>query len=171
MEAIVMPVTWEMWPNAARPVFQAFRSPAGEQMILEQNAFVEQVLPGGIVRSLSAQEMDAYRAPFARPDDRAPIWRWPNEIPIEGEPADVTVAVTAYNEWLQQTEIPKLMFHATPGALIPPPIVAWCQASLPNLTSVDLGRGIHFLAEDHPHRIGEGLARWLGQLESARHPG
>ncbi|MFQ5855105.1 MAG: haloalkane dehalogenase [Anaerolineae bacterium] len=166
LEAILAPIpSWDMFPEDVREMFQAFRMPeVGWDMIVNQNVFVEQVLPGAVVRELTHAEMEHYRAPFADPASRKPVWRWPNEIPIAGEPADVAEAVTAYGQWLQQTELPKLLFHATPGALIRAPMVEWCQQHLKNLASVDVGEGVHFLQEDNPHGIGSELARWYSRL-------
>ena len=166
MEAILAPVpSWDVFPDGAREMFQAFRTPeVGWDLICKQNVFVEQALPGSVVRKLSDEEMDAYRAPFPDEASRKPVWRWPNEIPIEGEPADVAEAVGAYNAWLQETEVPKLLFAATPGALITAPVVEWARSALPNLEVVDLGEGIHFVQEDHPEKIGRGIARWLAEL-------
>ena len=165
MEAILAPVpSWDEFPPDFVETFQAFRAPeVGWEMIVNQNMFVEAILPGAIVRDLSDEEMNVYRAPYLETPSRKPLWRWPNELPIAGEPADVIDAIVTYNGWLQETEIPKLLFHAAPGALMPPPMVEWCQANLKNLETVDLGEGIHFLQEDHPHEIGEALTRWLGQ--------
>jgi haloalkane dehalogenase len=129
-------------------------------MLVNQNMFIEQVLPGGVVRKLTEAEMNHYREPFKEPASRKPIWRWPNEIPIEGTPADVVEAVANYNQKLQQSKLPKLLFHGTPGASISAPVVEWCRQHLPNLTRVDIGPGIHFLQEDNPHLIGSELANW-----------
>ena len=166
MEAILTPVpSWDVFPEGAREMFQAFRTPeVGWDLIAKQNVFVERVLPGSVVRKLSDEEMDAYRAPFPDEASRKPVWRWPNEIPIEGEPADVAEAVGAYSAWLQETEVPKLLFAATPGALIPAPMVEWARSALPNLEVVDLGEGIHYLQEDHPEEIGRGIARWVAEV-------
>jgi len=166
MEAILTPVpSWDVFPEGAREMFQAFRTPeVGWDLIAKQNVFVEQVLPGSVVRKLGDEEMDAYRAPFPDEASRTPVWRWPNEIPVEGEPADVAEAVGAYSAWLQETEVPKLLFVATPGALIPAPMVEWARSALPNLEVVELGEGIHYLQEDHPDEIGRGIARWLAEL-------
>src|SRR3954447_21461800 len=166
MEAILTPVpSWDVFPEGARGMFQAFRTPeVGWDLICKQNVFVEQAVPGSIVRKLSEEEMDAYRAPFPAEASRKPVWRWPNEIPIEGDPVDVAEAVGAYCAWLQETEVPKLLFVATPGALIPAPMADWARSALPNLEVLDLGEGIHFLQEDHPEEIGRGIARWLAEL-------
>ena len=119
MEAIVMPVTWDQWPDAARGVFQGFRSPAGEEMVLNKNVFVEKVLPGSILRELSEEEMNVYRKPFAEEgEDRRPTLTWPRQIPIEGEPAEVVELVGDYADWLSQSNVPKLFVNAEPGAIL-----------------------------------------------------
>ncbi|GIT42110.1 MAG: hypothetical protein Ct9H300mP11_00460 [Chloroflexota bacterium] len=87
MEAIVRPVTWEEWPEASRNLFQGFRSPAGEKIIIEKNVFVERVLPGSVLRKLTEEEMEVYRRPYIEGgESRRPTLTWPREIPIEGEP-------------------------------------------------------------------------------------
>ena len=166
MEAILMSVpSWDAFPEAARPIFEAFRTPdVGWKLIAGDNAFVEKVLPGSVVRELTAAEMDAYRAPYPDEESRRPLWRWPNEIPIEGEPADVDEAVTAYNDWLQETEMPMLLLHGAPGALIPPPVVGWVTANIGNVEALDVGEAVHFIQEDHPHEIGRAIADWLGRI-------
>jgi haloalkane dehalogenase len=166
MESILAPVpTWEDFPADFIETFKLFRTPdVGWDMIVNQHMFVEAILPAAIVRDLSDEEMDRYREPYIEAASRKPLWRWPNELPIAGEPADVVDAVATYNGWLQETELPKLLFHATPGAITPPALVEWCVANLNNLETVDLGQGIHFLQEDHPHEIGAALADWLGRI-------
>ena len=166
MEAIIMPVpSWDRLPEDKRGVFQAFRTPdVGWDMIVNKNMFVEQILPGGIARALSQEEMDIYRAPFIEPESRRPLWRWPNEIPIAGEPADVVDAVANAYRVLIEWDVPKILFHAAPGAIIQPPMVDMLKGGLANLTSVDLGEGMHFLQEDHPHEIGEALRDWYRGL-------
>ncbi len=166
MEAIFMPVpTWNEFPADFRQVIQAFRTPqVGWDMIVNQNMFVEQVLPGAIVRKLTEEEMNHYRDPYKDPASRKPVWRWPNELPISGEPADVVEAINAYNQWLQNSAVPKLLFYGTPGAIGPAPVVAWCRERLKNLKVVDVGNGIHYLQEDNPHLIGSELAMWYRDL-------
>jgi haloalkane dehalogenase len=166
MEAIIMSIpSWDMFPSELKEIFRAFRTPdVGWDMIVNKNMFVEEMLPGGIIRKLTEEEMKHYREPFKDPASRKPIWRWPNEIPIEGEPPDVTKAVNNYNRRLQQSELPKLLFYATPGAILPPLLVEWCQQNLKNLSMVNIGPGVHFLQEDNPHLIGSELARWYKNL-------
>jgi haloalkane dehalogenase len=165
MEAIVRPVTWDEWPEQARQMFQAFRTPdVGENMIINQNMFVEAVLPGAILRNLSAEEMDRYREPYLDPPSRKPTWRWPNEIPIDGEPADVVEAAQAYSEWLGKSDLPKLLLYAKPGAIMREPLIEWCRKNVRNLKTVDIGAGAHFVQEDRPHEIGEAIAEWYKGL-------
>lgn len=164
MEAIVRPLTWAEWPEQARQMFQAFRTPeVGWNLIVNQNVFVEQVLPGAILRRLSEEEMERYREPFRDPSSRRPVWRWPNELPIDGEPADVVEAVQAYSDWLKRSEVPKLLLYAQPGAIMRH-LVDWCRQCFPNLKAVEIGPGVHFLQEDRPHEIGEAIAQWYRGL-------
>jgi len=166
MEAILAPVpSWDAFPEDFQQLFKMFRTPeVGWNMIVDQNFFIEQILPGAVVRSLTESEMNRYREPFTDVASRKPLWRWPNEIPIAGDPPEVVEAVGAYNLWLQETDLPKLMFYGTPGALMTEPVVNWASQALKNISAVDIGRGIHFLQEDAPQVIGEELAAWYRKL-------
>jgi haloalkane dehalogenase len=160
MEAIVKPLTWDEWPPPVKPVFQALRSPAGEKMILEQNVFVEQILPGAVLRPLSDAEMAVYRRPFAVPGEgRRPTLSWPREIPVDGQPADVVEIVRAYGEWLSTAAVPKLFVDAEPGAILRGAARELCRG-WPNQTEVRV-KGVHFVQEDSPDEIGRAIAEWL----------
>jgi haloalkane dehalogenase len=163
MEAIVKPYAWSEMPEPIRRILQALRSPAGEQMILEQNSFIEVNLPGTIIRSLTEEEMAHYRRPFAEPGEgRRPTLSWPRQIPFDGEPADVTEIVTAYGEWLSHSDIPKLYIPGDPG-MMRPSHQEFCRA-FPAQREVTV-RGRHNLQEDSPDEIGIALATWLQTLE------
>lgn len=163
MEAIMRPITWEEFPEPARPVFQLFRSSGGEEAVLENNMFVEQVLPTSIKRQLTDDEMAEYRRPFAQPGEgRRPTLTWPRQIPIGGEPKDVVEIVSAYSEWLKTASVPKLYVNAIPGALVIGEIRKFAQ-SLPNQTEVTV-EGIHFIQEDSADEIGQALANWMDGL-------
>ncbi len=163
MEAIVRPFTWDEWPDNARRVFQGFRSAAGEEMALEKNIFVERVLPGSILRTLTTAEMAEYRKPFLEPgESRRPTLTWPRQIPIDGEPADVAEVVGAYAKWLSESPLPKLFVNAEPGAILTGAQREFCRG-WPNQTEVTV-RGSHFIQEDSPAEVGAALSAWLGAL-------
>ena len=159
MEAIVCPMTWEEWPDAATPIFEALRSEAGEEMVMEKNLFVEAILPGSILRDLSDEEMAEYRRPFLSPEHRRPTLTWPREIPLAGEPADVVEIVADYAAWLASSEVPKLFINADPGAILGGAQREFCR-TWPNQTEVQVA-GRHFIQEDSPHEIGQAIADWL----------
>src|SRR5262249_17031914 len=92
---------------------------AGEAMVLQDNFFIEQILPKAVLRTLSDEEMAEYRRPFAAPGEgRRPTLTWPREIPIEGEPADVAAIVAAYADWLATSNVAKRFVKAEPGLLV-----------------------------------------------------
>ena len=159
MEAIVRPVTWDEWPEAARGIFQNMRTDAGEEIVMTKNLFVEAILPSSIIRTLADEEMDEYRRPFADPADRRPTLTWPRQIPIEGEPADVVDIVQAYADWLSTSDVPKLFINADPGIILTGPQREFCR-TWPNQTEVTVA-GLHFIQEDSPDEIGEALRAWL----------
>lgn len=163
MEALVRPLVWEERNEAARAVFEGFRSPAGEAMVLEKNIFVERVLPGSVLRGLTEVEMAVYRRPFAEPGEgRRPTLTWPRQIPISGEPADVVAIAQDYSGWLAETEIPKLFVDADPGAILIGAQREFCRG-WKNQTEVTVS-GSHFIQEDSPHEIGAALADWYSSL-------
>lgn len=163
MEAIVMPLpSWNDWPEGARGIFQGFRSPKGEDLILKRNMFIEAVLPNSIIRTMSDEEMEAYRAPFAQEEDRQPMLNWPRQIPIAGEPANIVALVQQYADWMAQSPIPKLFINADPGSILVGAQREFCR-SWPNQQEVTVP-GLHFIQEDSGEAIGEAVAAWLTRL-------
>jgi haloalkane dehalogenase len=159
MEALVRPMSWDDWPEAATGIFRGFRSEAGEEMVLDKNVFVEAVLPGSIIRDLTEDEMAVYRRPFAEPgEDRRPTLTWPRQIPLGGEPEDVVAICQDYADWLATSEVPKLFINAEPGAILTGPQRDFCR-SWPNQAEVTVA-GNHFVQEDSPDEIGAALAEW-----------
>jgi haloalkane dehalogenase len=165
MEAIVQPQGWDHWDVMnMRPFLEALRSEAGEKMVLQENFFIEKILPGAVLRTLSTEEMTEYRRPFAEPGEgRRPTLTWPREIPIEGDPADTTAIVGAYADWLATSDVPKLFLKAEPGALL---------GGGANLDTVRKWsaqievtvKGVHFIQEDSPDEIGHAIADWMKSL-------
>lgn len=163
MEAIVRPVTWAEWPENARPIFQAMRSPAGEDIVLKKNVFVERILPASVLRGLTEAEMAVYRRPYTEPgESRRPTLTWPREIPLDGEPADVVRIVEQYAAWLSASPLPKLFVNAEPGSILVGAQREFCRR-WPNQREVTV-RGSHFIQEDSPAEIGEALAAFLAGL-------
>lgn len=164
LEAIALPRQWSDFGEAG-DVFRALRSPRGEQMVLEQNLFVEMVLPRSVIRKLSEAEMAAYRAPYLERDARLPTLIWPRQIPIEGDPADVTAIVEKYGPWLAQSTIPKLLILGDPGAIITGRTRDF-HRTWRNQREVTVA-GRHFLQEDSPHQIGTALAEFVQRVRAA----
>ena len=162
MEAIVMPITWDDWPESARGIFQGFRSSKGEDLCLERNLFIEAVLPSSIIRELTEDEMAAYRAPFDTPEHRQPTLNWPRQIPIDGEPAQMVELVEAYGAFMAASAIPKLFINAEPGSILVGKQREFCR-SWPNQTEVTV-KGLHFVQEDSPTEIGQAIAAWYDNL-------
>jgi haloalkane dehalogenase len=168
MEFIRPMRTWNDFHAAAVETFKKFRTPGvGERMILDENAFVEGVLPGATVRKLTEDEMAVYRAPFPTPESRRPMWRFPNDLPIAGEPADVYSVIEEAHRALAQSPYPKLLFAGDPGALVSPVFAESFASRLKRCRVVHIGPGIHYLPEDNPKAIGSAVHEWLTKLEVA----
>ena len=163
MEGIVRPMTWDEWPERARNIFQAMRSPAGEEMVLQKNVFVERVLPASIMRTLSDEESAVYRRPYLEQgESRRPTLTWPRQIPLDGEPADVVELVQRYADWLSVSDLPKLFINADPGIILTGAQREFCR-TWPNQREVTV-QGLHFIQEDSPDEVGQALAGWYASL-------
>ncbi|MGZ3678770.1 MAG: haloalkane dehalogenase [Ktedonobacterales bacterium] len=166
-ESLVRPIAWDEFSEGQRGFFQALRSPAGEAIVLQQNLFLEQLLPGGVLRKLSEEEMTWYRRPFLRPgEDRRPILTFARQLPIDGEPADVTEIVSSYADWLSHSSVPKLFINGEPGAILTGSRRDFCR-TWPAQREVTV-RGLHFLQEDSPDELGQAIAGWLPAIREGR---
>jgi len=162
MEAITRPRRWEDFPDGRDVMFRALRSDQGERMVIDENFFIEGVLPRSIIRRLTDAEMEAYRAPYRTREARLPLLVWPRELPIEGDPADVVAIVDEYGRWLSQSALPKLFIAADPGALLVGRPREFCR-TWPNQREVGV-KGIHFIQEDSPAEIGSALEAFVRGL-------
>jgi len=168
MEAIVQPLRWEDF-GAAEGIFRALRSPEGERLILDENAFVEMILPRAVIRSLGDEEMASYRAPYREREARLPTLIWPRQIPIDGVPPDVTAIVLSNGEWLRKSPLPKLFIAGDPGAIIATGASrAFCR-TWPNQREITV-KGRHFLQEDSPDEIGTSLREFVMAVRQTPNP-
>lgn len=163
MEAMTRPFKWSDLSLPEELLFRAFRDPKqGKKLLIEENRFVNTLLPLFTQRELSPKELEAYKAPFIIPEKRKPIYVWPNEVPIDGFPVHTHQILASYRKRLAQSTIPKLLFWVKPGALIKgEPEVKRIQSEMSNLETVFLGEGRHYVAESYPNKIGSTLANWL----------
>jgi len=165
MEALLKPMKWDQFPSDQKMGFKLFRTPIiGWLMLSVMNMFLTKLVPQMIARELTDDETRIYNQPYKTIKSRKPIRQWPSEIPIDGTPADVHEVITYYSQELQKTDLPKILFYATPGAIINAKEVEWCKANLKNLECIDIGKGHHYIQEDNPHKIGDELAKWYQRL-------
>ena len=164
MEAVAIPLNWSDILEQFRPFFRALRSPEGERMVLENNVFIEERLPGAVLRQLTDTEMDHYRRPFLNPgEDRRPTLSFPRNLPIEGEPAEVVKVMNEYSRWLAQSDVPKLFINGDPGAIVTGRIREFIR-SWANQTEVTV-KGRKLLQEDSPDEIGAAIADFIRRLD------
>ncbi|OPB47105.1 hydrolase [Trichoderma guizhouense] len=164
MEFIHPIENWSDLPPVMVENWKKFRDPdtrVGRSLLIDQNVFIEHILPSGVVRPLTDEEMNAYCKPFLQPEWREPIYRLPNELPVEGQPENTWSYAKKYMEWLFASDKPKLLFWAKPGGLVWEAKAEELAQKLKNAKVVYLGEGIHYVQEDHPHTIGRELADWL----------
>jgi len=158
---------WDYWPPKVSDLMRRFRSGEGEALVLEQNHFVEKILPAMILRDLPEDAWNEYRRPYRNPgEDRRPTLTWPREIPVEGEPADVLAVIEANNAWMAASPLPKLFIHCEPGAVLKGKILDHVR-TFPNQREVTVA-GLHYVHEDKPDDIGRALAEWYANLEASQ---
>ena len=161
MEAIVAPISLATLDQGIRRVFEGFRSPVGETLIIEKNIFIERMLRGAVKRGLSETEMAEYRKPYLEPERRHPMLIWPRELPVDGSPQDVAAIIESYGAWLNGSPVPKLFINAEPGSMLVGPQREFCR-SWANQEEVSVS-GLHFLQEDSPHEIGTAISAWMSR--------
>ena len=163
MEAIVMPLTWEQWPDAATKIFQLFRSDAGEELVLEKNFFVERILLADSATGYTDEEKAEYIRPFLEEgEDRRPTLTWPRQIPLDGEPNAVVEEVRKNAEFHKDSEIPKLFINANPGSILVGEQREFAR-TWKNQTEITVS-GNHFIQEDSSEEIGTALRDFVKAL-------
>ena len=165
MEAIVAPLSRDDWEKLGiHSVLEKLRSEAGEAMVLQNNYFIEEILPNAVLRKLSNEEMTEYRRPFAAPGEgRRPTLTWPRQLPVAGEPPDVHAIATEYAGWLGTSNVPKLFLKVEPGAFLAIDGLVNLVRGWPALTEKTVA-GIHFVQEDSPDEIGQDIVGWMSKL-------
>ena len=158
MEALIPPT----FPMEEAGFFANFRNPdTGRELLINQNQFIENILLGGTrTRTMSDAEKNVYREPFTDPETRFPIYVWPNELPIAGEPARNVTVIENIGQWLSESPQPKLVQYAAPGALGGPAAAEWMRDNYSNVEIDFVGDGSHYIQEDNPQAIGRGLIEW-----------
>ena len=163
MEAIVMPLTWDQWPDPATKIFGLFRSEAGEELVLEKNFFVERILLADSSTGYTEEEKSEYIRPFINPgEDRRPTLTWPRQIPLDGEPSEVVEEVRLNAEFHKESDIPKLFINADPGSILIGDQREFAR-SWKNQTEITV-KGNHFIQEDSSEEIGAALRNFVESL-------
>ena len=165
MEALIDVPRYETMPKSTKIALSLMRTNfLGGLMVKRANLFIKKMLPDMIVRKLTKEEMSYYAAPYPDAKSRKPLHRWPQDVPIKGKPQFSLKRVLNYSVWLKETEIPKLCFYVTPGIGFQAPDLEIVQNEFKNTTIIKLGEGSHFLQEDYPHEIGEGISKWYENI-------
>lgn len=172
-ETIVKPMSWEEFPEGGRQLFRAIRTDGvGEAMILDDNAFIEQALPGSVASPLAQGDLDVYRKPYPTRESRLPLLAWPRSMPLGGEPAEAVARIEAYGRWLTaSTGVPKLLltFAPGPGTMMHEGIIDWCAANIAGL-EIEHFEAVagHHTPEDQPLLIAAAVSAWAGRLDPRR---
>jgi haloalkane dehalogenase len=104
------PDVWSELGEGPRRERRTMRSPQGEQLILDQNFFIENRLHRR--RAEPTQRGADGAVPGAVPDreSRRPVLQWARSLPLDGDPADVAERINAYGTWLAASpDVPKLL--------------------------------------------------------------
>jgi haloalkane dehalogenase len=165
-EAHIRPVV--RWDMLSLPVQQfatlLSRPGASYRAVVKQNYLVNRLLPKGVMRKLTEQEMEAYRDPYPTAESRKPLWQYIQDLPLGKGPDDVVELIDRYSTWLQQTDIQKLMIYAIPGFVTTVETVAWARERLHNLKLVGLDDVLHFAQETIPEIFADALLNWLEEI-------
>ena len=161
METFYKPMEWDSLDPFARWLFRKFRDPKwGEWLNGRLNLFVKFILPFSMYHKLSKSQKEVYNSPFLTRKSRKPVVMFPQELPFRGSQTKNEKITELYFEWLQKSEIPKLLLYARPGVQIKEKETEELRKMLPGLTARYIGKGKHFIQEDQPENIGEEIRSW-----------
>ncbi|WP_225728588.1 MULTISPECIES: haloalkane dehalogenase [unclassified Nocardia] len=161
VETFLRPMRWDELPPLGADMFRKFRSPEGERMVLQENAFIEVNLR--LQAKLSPEDHDVYRAPYPTPESRRPMLAWSREFPLDGEPADVVAIVENYDRWAAASpEVPKLLMGLEGGVgLGSPEVIEWAAGTFAAAEVAAIPPAGHHCPEDRPDEIGAAVAAWI----------
>ena len=134
-----------------------------KEKILQENIYIEKILPAGVLRQLTETEMDYYRKPFPTPASRKAIWDFVALTPYLNNDEAIIDCINQYSEKLTKSHMPKLMLYALPGFIGTMSSVQWAKAHLPNVKLADIGEALHIPQETHPQAIGQALREWMNE--------
>ena len=134
--------------------------------MLEENFFLDTLLPVATRRPLAAADLEAYRRPFPTPASRLPLLQWARQIPIAGQPARTATLMAQAWAAFTASPVPKLLLHGGAGVVLTADKVVVCRAELPALTVADIGDAGHFLPEDRPAELAAALSAWLANAHT-----
>ncbi|MBE7652641.1 haloalkane dehalogenase [Tenacibaculum finnmarkense genomovar finnmarkense] len=160
MEGIIQDIG-TYFPKKNIDLFNKLRSLEGHKMITKDNFFLNDILPTWVSRDLTKKELESYKAPFQTVENRSLIWKFITQVPLNGKPELTASIVKNYRKILQNSKLPKLFFYAEPGAFMPESVRNWIIENIPNIQSVNIGEGVHFLQEDNPDLIGEKIKNFI----------
>ncbi len=171
LEGPLLPGSWSTFskridgllPGGAA-FFKAIRTiGVGETLIMDDNLFIEKMLPEMTLRKLSAEELAQYGKHYIEGgENRRALLSWPRQGSFDGEPAHSTEIFVRLVDWLRNCEIPKLLVRGERSTLVTGELLEFCQ-SLKNQSEI-IVNGAHLLTEDSPHEIGQAVAEWYKTL-------
>lgn len=165
-EAHILPVTdWHALSLPVQQLATLLTSDYAEKAIVERNYLIDKILPKAVLRKLTNEEYDNYRAPFLLEKDRKVLWQYIKDLPLGyGGPKDVIALMEQYSNALQQSLVPKFMLYGMPGFITTIATVKWVKDHLPNVSFGDLHESLHFAQESQPKLFGQLLRDWYLQL-------
>jgi haloalkane dehalogenase len=143
---LVLGNTW-FWPSdrRARAFSRVMSTAPMQRAILKRKLFVERILPSGIVRKLTAEEMDHYRRVQPTPEARVGVARFPREI-IAARPLLSELAESVPRQLGDKRVL--ITYPMRDFAFPHKQVLPKMRAAFKDVSVVDLPRAKHFFLED-----------------------